>query len=149
MKGELRTVGLISLMTFVLMFLPGTVRGQSSDTLEGFRSLVKEAASTAASLKRCTGAMDRAVNLMVNDKSFAIRVFRAVQAGNSGNLQSLFHQRAPSCRVSVKELESDFRFQLVFGNPQTGNHFYLCFASRNDPKKCKDGTRADIEIVLQ
>ena len=135
----------------ILAAVPLLICMQTSEAAEidDFKALLRSGVEDAASLKRCTDELNGAVAAMSSDSAFAGSLFKAVTSGNSAAVQTLYAQKAPSCTVSVTSIEKDFAFRLTFGDPKTGNHFFLCFASRNHPKKCPDGTGADVSLTLQ
>jgi len=135
--------------TLILIALFAFVTNASTAEIDDFKNIVRSAAQSTAGLKRCSDEMDRAVNSMVSDTTFATGIFKAATSGNASALQSIYAQKTPSCSVQVSSLEKDFGFRLSFGDPTTGNHFFICFVSRNHPVKCTDGTRADIEITIK
>jgi hypothetical protein len=144
----MKAKNLIFLTVFILAVISQLTNVQAAE-IDEFKILVAEAAQSVAGLKRCTDEMHQAINSMANDSAFATSVFKAVTSGNTSQVQSLYAQKAPSCTVQVSNLEKDFAFRLTFGNPQTGNNFFLCAVSRNHPTKCPDGTRFDLNIVIR
>jgi hypothetical protein len=149
LKNRFRFLGLVVLITVAFVTVSRSAQGQVPDTLDGFKTLVQEASTNAASLKRCTDELATEVNSLATDKLLAGNVFKAIQSGDSAGLQALLARQTPSCTVQVSGLEKDFKFQLILGNPATGNHVELCFVSRNHPSKCPDGTRFDIDLVIR
>lgn len=146
---------------FVLCLIVGTfaagldvlpsLHAQTPDTLKTFNSLVNEASASVADLKVMADESVQVTTALANDHDFAVRVFEAVTANSPARVLSLVKQHAPRSQVEIIRLESDFKFAIRFirDNPNVPggrSGFMLCFASRNHPEKCPDGTRFDIDI---
>jgi hypothetical protein len=147
---------------FVLCLIVGTfaagldvlpsLHAQTPDTLKTFNSLVNAASASAADLKVVADESVQVTTALANDHDSAMRGFEAVTANSPARVLSLVKQHAPRSQVEIIRLESDFKFVIGFGRdnpnaPGGRGGFYLCFASRNHPTKCADGTRADIAIA--